>query len=261
MVFAILFIHELSHVIMAKILNESIAEIEILPVGFTAKLNNYGRYSYKKEFFIAIAGPLSNLLLLFLAKSFGVLAGFFILANMFICFINLIPSFPLDGGRVLRSILSRFFGAKKSTYYVSNIGIINSVILFVASIFLAFRNYFYLNIAILSIFLYFYNVSEKRFSYYKFYEEMFFKKEEYLKKGIIEIKYILVSKDFPVKKLIDIITPNRFFYFEVVDPKYNVIGIVSERKLFDYILNYGMNSTIGEVLRTEVKKSTFNRGG
>jgi Zn-dependent protease/predicted transcriptional regulator len=105
--------HELSHSVVAKHYRIPVASITLFVFGGLARIEK-DPDSAKQEFNIAIAGPLSSL---FLAGCFGLVwryvhgsemltavTGWLAWINFLLAAFNLVPGFPLDGGRVLRGI-------------------------------------------------------------------------------------------------------------------------------------------------------------
>ncbi|MEG2584387.1 MAG: hypothetical protein RSA27_07770, partial [Oscillospiraceae bacterium] len=115
-------IHEFAHIGVAKSLNVKIAKIEILPFGICGKLENNLIKNPAHEILIALAGPLSNLLILALiflwTRYMPILnsdiISYLIHVNIAMMAINLIPSLPLDGGRILKAILTMALGGIKA---------------------------------------------------------------------------------------------------------------------------------------------------
>ena len=97
--------HELSHMIMALILNVDIEEITLLPFGVNAKYS--GRINMLNEFLIAIIGPIATLFFAFVYQN-----DTYFKINFLILLFNLIPIYPLDGGRIIRVFFVRVLGQK-----------------------------------------------------------------------------------------------------------------------------------------------------
>lgn len=95
--------HELGHLLALRLCGAEIKMIRLRAFGTQIVTLPI---AYRKEYIVAAAGPLSNfLLLLFSAKKLPLLA----LVNFGLLFYNLLPIYPLDGGRMLRASLSMLF--------------------------------------------------------------------------------------------------------------------------------------------------------
>lgn len=112
-VFLIVVLHEFGHVFAAKILGHKTERVELNPLGGVAYIDIPSNAFH--EFVIAIAGPLVNVLLI---PILGLLAKqhplFFLVfyCNITILLFNLLPIFPMDGGRILRSTLQMVSGRR-----------------------------------------------------------------------------------------------------------------------------------------------------
>ena len=135
LLFASVAFHELSHSYVAKKYHVSITSITLFIFGGIAQMKGEPPHP-KAEFRIAIAGPISSFLLsaLFFLLSISTTGGpralFSYLAqiNFILGAFNLIPGFPMDGGRVLRSVLwSRtkdfFYATQKAANFGQRIAI------------------------------------------------------------------------------------------------------------------------------------------
>lgn len=129
-------IHELGHVVMGLIMGLKIEKIEIMPLGLSVsfKLNveDYNKKVRKgnvlqlKKIAIAFAGPFTNLvmLLIFLNTNINlhiVSNEILVYANMLMIIFNLLPIYPLDGGRILKAIIHIFKGSITSKIYIRKI--------------------------------------------------------------------------------------------------------------------------------------------
>lgn len=104
-------LHEGAHIFAAKLSGCEIERLRVLAIGADIKLKNTNTISYKKEFFIAISGPLINLCLVIIMICIQLIFGIsplfqlFTFCNAILFFINILPIMPLDGGRALYSLL------------------------------------------------------------------------------------------------------------------------------------------------------------
>lgn len=115
--FISILLHELGHAVVARYYNIPISQITLFIFGGVAELKDEPS-TPKVEFLVAIAGPIVSIiiaicmyLLTHIGEQFGwplVVTGvtaYLAMINLVVVIFNLIPAFPLDGGRILRSIL------------------------------------------------------------------------------------------------------------------------------------------------------------
>ena len=136
--FIITLIHELGHIVVAAIFKVETQQIKLNIFGFSATLEDYKYLKLYKQILILLAGPITYFISKFLIDKFYAyeiisLMTYYkaILTNKYILIFNLLPIFPLDGGRIFKVILDRLFTFKISKYislFVSFIFIILFVI-------------------------------------------------------------------------------------------------------------------------------------
>lgn len=139
MIFAI--IHELGHLIAGLILGFKVEEIKLTPMGvrlqFKVKSEEYnkkvkrGNMLNVKKAIIALAGPITNIIIfttLILIQNLGLyftqtyIYQIIVYSNILIAIFNMIPIYPMDGGRFISEILKIKIGYKKAykiTYLLS----------------------------------------------------------------------------------------------------------------------------------------------
>jgi Zn-dependent protease len=139
-VFGCVLLHELGHALTARRFGIGTADITLYPIGGVARLNRMPRKP-GPELLIALAGPAVNLAIaaalwvaLNLIEALGVfqdgpfevlvpgVLDILVIYNLLLAGFNLIPAFPMDGGRVLRAILSGWLGRLRATEIAASLG-------------------------------------------------------------------------------------------------------------------------------------------
>ncbi len=131
--FVSVLIHELAHSTVSRLQGVPVHDITLFIFGGASHISGEPRRP-RDEFFMAVVGPLSSLLLAALLGAlwwtslswegaFHATFGWLARINLILGLFNLVPGFPLDGGRVLRAIIWRTTGdLKRATRIVANVG-------------------------------------------------------------------------------------------------------------------------------------------
>lgn len=247
--FVVLF-HEFFHYIVAKRKGYTLDKLYLLPFGACLDYKNQ-YFKSKDEIEIAIAGPLSNLVLcIFLICLWWIepvtyiYTEFLCLASFVTFVFNLLPCFPLDGGRILLSFLKEKTKEKTAINIICFINIIFSaifVILFIISIFIKI-NLTYLMVAIL---IFSGCIDSKFESKYSLILKNNIGNKAY-KKGVT-VQFIAISSDTPLYKLFKEVKNKKLIYFHIVYPN-KEIKIINQFNLEKIINNYSFDTKIGEIL-------------
>lgn len=164
-------LHEFGHALTARRYGIGTRSITLLPIGGLASLNEIPE-NPKQELFIAIAGPLVNVVIALILFSFVPLENyigqkpeilqeqlstidgsnflfylFFI--NIVLVLFNMIPAFPMDGGRVFRALLSMRIGRVRATSVAASVG------KFLAFLFFIYGLFYSVILAVIAVFIYF----------------------------------------------------------------------------------------------------------
>ena len=136
--FGCVLLHELGHSLTAKKYGIKTRDITLLPIGGVARLERMPD-DPKQELWVALMGPAVNVVIaavlfisLFLTNSLVPLESMemtsgpfwerLMMVNLFLVAFNMIPAFPMDGGRVLRALLATRLAYTKATHIAATIG-------------------------------------------------------------------------------------------------------------------------------------------
>jgi Zn-dependent protease/CBS domain-containing protein len=138
LLFLCVLLHEFGHILTARAFGVATPYVTLLPIGGVAQLERIPEEPWE-EFLIAIAGPLVNVVITIVLVYVGgaAMQGYeataldnthismidrLAVVNLFLALFNLIPAFPMDGGRVLRAALASKFGYVRATEISASIG-------------------------------------------------------------------------------------------------------------------------------------------
>ena len=131
-------IHELGHVIFAKICGAKMKRFKI--GGFHLSLSyDCSKISYKKEFLVCVGGIIFNITSATIALLIPLFKGegkeFFIICSFSLAFMNLYPAEILDGGGMLKAILNSIFPPAKSEKILAGVSIFAIILLWMISVY------------------------------------------------------------------------------------------------------------------------------
>lgn len=237
MVFLCVVLHEYGHALAAKHYGVGTKDITLLPIGGIARLERLPDLP-KQELIVAIAGPMVNVviagvLMCFImilpnqsVSSLGslnelsltvanipiILVGFNILMVVF----NLIPAFPMDGGRILRSLLAMRFSKKVATKWAAHIGQVISVLFVLYGIYSG--DYI---LALIGVFIFMSASREHQIVSHNAYMN------ETMIKPIIRDDFTILNKDDSIPFARNRISGLKENFFIVLDSDDKIVGYVS----------------------------------
>lgn len=258
-VFGVVFLHELGHVVVAAGYGIKIPEVELLPFGGVARLEGNLELNPTIETYVAIAGPLTNGFLIlagYILLKFGIgnqqWLPFFIQCNVTLAFFNLLPAFPLDGGRILRAFAARKYGLKTATEHSINLSKVLGLIAAGLGAWLFWaRGGAYFNWLVIAGFLIYAAVKEKGNAMLLFMKFLTRKKEELLGEGLLLARQVVALDTLRLKEVVKYFVPRKYHLVVVVGRDQRIKGTVTEGEVIEELLQGGLETPVGALLQTK----------
>jgi Zn-dependent protease/predicted transcriptional regulator len=257
--FASLLLHELAHSFVAIRNNLPIQGITLFVFGGVAHISKEPQ-TPGTEFKMAIAGPLCSLslslifsFLALLFQNIGLPAAIVVITeylsgiNLMVCLFNLVPGFPLDGGRILRSAIWSLTGdLKKATLIASSFGKLFAYFLMGFGI-LLFATYKEIISGIWLILIGFFLQEAASTSY----QQVTFKKSltGVKVRDIMSTNVVTVSKHLTLTSLVDdYFFKYRFTSFPVLSDEGDIEGLITIHAVKDVPRESWVNTTVMEAM-------------
>lgn len=244
-------LHEIGHAIVARHLGYQLEQISLLPFGAELSLQD-DNFTSSDEIKIAVAGPLVNLILIIICVSLWWIfpityyyTDLFVFSNFITFVFNLLPVFPLDGGRVLRAIISKYKDTKTTEKIVSVTAITLSLLffgVFIVSIFIEPLYY----MALVSIFLL---TGAFNFNKNAVYKRRIFSKDlqKNFKKGC-NVNIVAVSEDMPLYKLVKFVNTQNYTIFVVYDKSNKLKKVIMEKNLDELFTKFDSFELLKDII-------------
>lgn len=258
-VFFFVTLHELCHSLVAKRFGIKTAEITLFPIGGLASMAKMPERPLQ-ELAISIAGPSLNLAIIVIfffplrallgSRTFfspstltwpSTLAYAYWL-NLMLAAFNLLPAFPMDGGRVLRALLAIKIGYRKATRIAVNFGHVFALIF-------AYFGIVRFNLILIIIAIFIYTAASG--------EELRLDIKENLKKFIVRDilprDFITLTGGTTLSKVLELIFHSHQEDFPVVEDG-RLIGFATRQDIMAGIHSYGMDRPVSDVMQRSFPK-------
>ena len=243
--FLVVALHEIAHFLVAKKLGYRLESFSLSSYG--ASLNYKEKIlDCKDELLISVAGPVCNIVFaIVMAAIWWIFPAFFNVSAAFakqsfiFGLINLLPCYPLDGGRVAAAVMQNVITRERAIKLISVFNVVLSAIfflLFVLSCFIDFNPTF----ALIGIFLILSLISNDDGKY------IFANRLNKKVKNFAKVKFIYIKKSTSLAKMISKIDFNKYTIFVVNIDEKNLF--LDEEKILKLSLNFPLTKSIQEIL-------------
>lgn len=246
--------HEMAHVVVAKFRGLNVKEVELLPFGGVARIDDLMEIDPSVESSVALAGPLSNAAMAalgYLATKYGWLtpefSSVFIEANLWIGGFNLVPALPLDGGRVVRARLAARMGFRRATELTARLGKVCAVFMGAGGVSFLYMGTANISLLVIAFFVYFAAGKEQGIAAYVQMSYLSRKRMELQKKHCLPAHHLVALAETPLKEVSKRFVPKEFHVVWVLDFHGKIIGLASETDVIDAMFERGIETPIKAV--------------
>ena len=226
--------------------------ITLMPFGCCAPLKNPIIKSPAKEILMALAGPCMNGILAFFCSLFHAifphpLFAYGIQVNLALAILNLLPCLPLDGGRVLRSVLtlgSDFLTAYRFTLKVSRIFV---CLLFSIGALLLLTANFQFSLILIGAFLLGNLFTEQKNISRQTLEDLLYYEKKLNTDALNHTVVFTACDTLPARKLLRKLSYHHYCIIQVVDKNQQVINTLTEAQVLHAVLHNSIRITLGEI--------------
>jgi CBS domain-containing protein len=245
---------------MARYFGIKVSDITLLPIGGVSSMSKMPERPLH-ELLISLAGPLSNIAILIIfffpmksllgeevlfhspsAQTWPLTFAYVYWINLVLAGFNLLPAFPMDGGRVLRALLALKIGYQKATRVAVGLGHIFALAF-------AYFGIVKFNIILIFIAIFIYMAASG--------EEMQVNVNEVLKKyrvrDILPHDFYTVKGSASMTKVLELIFHSHQEDFPVVDDD-NLTGFITRQDIMIAVHRFGMNAVVKDVMRKTFPK-------
>ena len=249
--FACVVFHEFGHALAAQKYGIQTKDIVLYPIGGIARLEKLPE-DPKQELWVAIAGPLVNIGIFIILSGILSFQGFDIenlevikiepgtillylaSANLILALFNLLPAFPMDGGRILRALLAIRLPRAKATQIAGGIG------QFLAIFFIFFGLFNNPILVLIGIFIFLGAAAEVTHT----------QQESFLKgfkvRDAIMMKFQIVGFDAPLSKAVEKLLNSQATHFVVVKDDV-AVGTLSRNEIIKGLKDGNENTLVEQV--------------
>ncbi|GIQ64596.1 site-2 protease family protein [Paenibacillus cisolokensis] len=248
--FTLVLVHEIGHLLAARSFGWTVREVKLLPFGGVVEADESGSAPAAEEAAVAIAGPLQNIWMGALAWLFGYWgwweedwSAYIVQANALLVAFNLLPIYPLDGGRLLQSAISLGIPYHRTMVWTFRIGLMLSLAMVVYAVLPPFHPEgtagVQLNLLMIGLFLLLSNWTYRRNMPYLFIRFLMRRDRVAVRRiaGGSLARPIVVTEGQPVSSVVRLLLREQYHLIYVMGERERIMNVMPERRLVAGYLN------------------------
>lgn len=245
-------LHECAHLWAGSRLGIPFSGISLLPFGVCAHLKDSVIQSPLKEIITALAGPVASIF-------FGWICRFLLtpfpcehlryamISSFSLGILNLLPCLPLDGGRILRAILTCFSDAITAWRVTTRISRVLATLILGIAIYLLLTSAFQFSLLFIGVFLLGNLATEQKGISHQALRELLYYKEKPAQDSFTRTDFLSAYSDFPARRLLRKLSYHKYYCVQVLDKNQVVQKTLTESEILDALLNRSIRITLGEI--------------
>lgn len=254
-VFTLVTIHELCHALVAKYFGVTVQEITLLPIGGIASMTKIPEKPIQ-EFLISIAGPLSNIAIIGIfffplkyllgaevllhypsTETWPSTIAYLYWINLMLAGFNMIPAFPMDGGRMLRALLATRLSYQQATKIAVSFGHLFAIIFVCFAI--VRRD---IILALIAVFIY--TAASGEGAQVDIKETL----KKFRVRDILPRDFVSLTSSTTLAKVLEVIFHSHQEDFPIIDGK-TLAGFITRQDIMQAMHQYGSAKQVGEIMR------------
>lgn len=254
-IYITIILHELGHILAALLLGKKVYIVRMLAVGLNASIEE-DTCSGLNRILIYIGGPLANIFFIaisIVANRCNLIESndmfFFISLNTCLVILNMLPVIPMDGGKILREVLSDHLGLFLAGSYLRKLSLILSLALILLGVIQFLISKFNFSLLTIGFYIFFTLKTEKTEAALMNAKYVVYRRSKLLKRGVYPARDLVVMKSAHLSEILNCMDFDRFHIIYVLDDDLKLAKILTEHEIMDGMLKYNVELTFEEFIK------------
>lgn len=188
--------------------------------------------TYKTEMLVSLAGPVVNIMLLLISS---IIKNPFLYAiNLFMLIINLLPIYPLDGGRILSCVLKQEINPSQTDLVLKIVSSVLTIVVLLTGIYLFYKTRLNFSVILAGLFILF---STDRSS------------SDVIQNSLKKVRHYSVMESETIKTVFKLKNKNDNIIIDILDEKHRYLGSVTVREVLEEIAVSGYEIKFDQILQ------------